>query len=580
MKVPFLDITQQNQRHAVDALDAIVRIMETCSFVGGPFVRKFEDEMEEYLGVKHAIGCGNGTDALILALRACGVEPGDEVITTAFSFFATAEAIAAVGAKPVFVDILPHSYRIDHEKIEDVITSRTRVILPVHIFGACCNMYKIMEIAKRHNLMVVEDAAQAIGSEYQGKKAGSLGDIGCFSFYPTKNLGGCGDGGMCTTNNDDLAVRILALREHGAGRNGAEALETMGLDPGLEESSEKATAFYDPYKYFNYLIGYNSRLDAIQASLLSLKLSHLDEWNERRAEIAEMYQNDLCEQITKPWYNDAIHPCWHQYGVRVARKSEFVSYLAEHDIGVGNFYPVPLHKQKAFNDENCANYGASLPEAEKLCEEIVCLPIYPELTDEQVRYVIETANSFFTPTVEFEYEPTFIHPTAEVSTKAKVGEGTKIWNDAQVREDSVIGDGCIIGKGAYIDTQVHIGDRVKIQNNVNVYKGVILEDDTFVGPSATFTNDMYPRAFSKDWAVHPTLVKKGASIGANATIRCGVVIGEYAMIGCGSVVTKDVPDYALVVGNPARQIGLVDKDGNKVPADGGFVEGDAGGIHI
>lgn len=568
MNVPFLDITIQNRQFSIDALKAIDSIMENCWFVGGPFVNRFEEEMEEYIGVKHAIGCGNGTDALILALRACGVGPGDEVITTAFSFFATAEAIASVGAKPVFVDILPHSYRIDTDKIEDTITSRTRAIIPVHIFGACCNMPKIMDIAKRHNLYVIEDAAQAIGSEYDSVKAGSLGDIGCFSFYPTKNLGGCGDGGMCTTDNDELATRILALREHGAGRNGAEAIRLMGLNPNMEESQEKVTAFYDPYKYFNYMIGYNSRLDSIQACILSMKLPHLEGWNRRRRSIAEMYEKGLCDKIRPPFYNNSIRSCFHQYGVRVEEKEAFIAYMADHGVGVGNFYPVPLHKQKAFNEDNCANFGAALPEAEALCSQIVCLPIYPELTDEQVQYVIDTANSFFTPEDENKHEPVYIHPTADVSKEAVVGEGTKIWNNAQIREGSVLGEDCIIGKNVYIDTQAHIGDRVKIQNNVNVYKGVILDDDTFVGPSATFTNDMFPRAFSKDWKVYPTLVKKGASIGANATIRCGVVIGEYAMIGCGSVVTKDVPDHAMVVGNPARQIGWVCKCGEKVMENG------------
>ena len=568
MKVPFLDITKQNQAFSADALKVIDSIFESSWFVGGPYVRTFEEEMEYYLDVAHAIGCGNGTDALILALRACGVEPGDEVITTAFSFFATAEAITAIGAKAVFVDVLPKSYRIDPDKIESAITPRTKVILPVHIFGACCRMDEINEIAKRHNLMVVEDAAQAIGSEYRGKKAGTLGDIGCFSFYPTKNLGGCGDGGMCTTNSDELAVRILALREHGAGKNGAEALETMGLDTHREESSEKATAFYDPYKYFNYLVGYNSRLDALQACFLSLKLPHLDEWNDRRRKIAEMYQSGLCEQIWKPYYGVWIRPCWHQYGVRVEQKNEFISYLSEHGIGVGNFYPVPLHKQKAFNETNCSNYGVSLPEAEKLCDEIVCLPIYPELTDEQVKYVIETANSFFNPKGEAGITSPFIHKTAEVSPAAKIGRGTKVWNNAQIRENVEIGDGCVIGKGAYVDKCVGVGNRVKIENDANIFCGVVIQDDVFVGPGVTFTNDIFPRSFNKDWELTPTYVCRGASIGANATILCGNIIGQYSMIGAGSVVTKEVKAHALVVGNPARQIGWVCKCGARVTENG------------
>lgn len=580
MEVPFLDISVQNSRLR-DKIDvALFKVLNSNQFIGGKTVIDFETQIEEYLSVKYAITCGNGTDALMLALRACDIRPGDEVITTAFSFFATAEAIVAVGAKPVFVDILPDSYLMDPGKIEEAITPRTKVILPVQIFGACCDMDRICKIAKKHGLMVVEDDAQAIGSAYRGRKAGTLGDIGCFSFYPTKNLGGMGDGGMCTTNSEELAIRISAIKEHGAGVVGAQALESFTGRQILEPTGEQATGLYNPLKYYNYLIGYNSRLDAFQAAILSIKLPHLDQYNIRRREIAAMYHVGLSAAVGKPRYDMADLPCFHQYAILTDRKKELIDHLAAHGIGTGNFYPVPLHHQKAFYEDNCANYGVELPKAEFVCDHVVCLPIYPELLDCQVEYVIQTINDFFHSDSEENPRNLFIHPTADVDSKADIGRNTKIWNNAQVREGAVVGEDCIIGKNTYIDTQVHIGDRVKIQNNVNVYKGVILEDDTFVGPSATFTNDMFPRAFSKDWEVHPTLVKKGASIGANATIRCGVVIGEYAMIGCGSVVTKDVPDYALVVGNPARQIGRVDKDGNKASESGGFMEGEAGGIHL
>jgi len=227
MKVPFLDLKTQYQGIKAEVEPEILKTLESCSYIGGPYVKRFEDEVASYLQVKHAIGCSSGTAALVLALRACNVKPGDEVITTPFTFFATAEAIASVGAIPVFVDVKQSDYTIDPDKIEKEITEKTKAILPVHIFGEPCDMDPIMEIAHRHGLKVIEDAAQGIGSSYKGRMVGTLGDIACFSFYPTKNLGGCGDGGMVTTNDDDLAIILQAFKEHGAGQNGAKALEML-----------------------------------------------------------------------------------------------------------------------------------------------------------------------------------------------------------------------------------------------------------------------------------------------------------------------------------------------------------------
>ena len=351
--------------------------------------------MEAYLGVKHVAGCSNGTDALVLGLRACNVKPGDEVITTPFTFFATAEAIASVGAIPVFVDVKWEDYTIDSEKIEEAITEKTKVIIPVHIFGAICDMDRIMEIAKRYDLKVIEDAAQAIGSEYKGRKAGTLGDVGCFSFYPTKNLGGAGDGGMVTTNSDELYTIVKSYREHGAGEEGAKALELL---EGVKEeikTNEQMTELYNPYKYYNYLIGYNSRLDAIQAAVLSVKLKYLDEYNNCRARIAKKYFDGLTDKIRKPYYSERVKSCWHQFVVCSDYKEDLCAYLSENGVGNGTFYPVPLHKQKAFNTSNCKNPKASLPVAEEISAQTVCLPIFPEMTDEQVQYVIDIVNKFY-----------------------------------------------------------------------------------------------------------------------------------------------------------------------------------------
>ncbi|MCM1125485.1 MAG: DegT/DnrJ/EryC1/StrS family aminotransferase [Lachnospiraceae bacterium] len=396
MKVPFLDLKTQYQGIKAEVEPAVLNIMENCCYIGGSYVQDFEKSMEEYLGVKHAAGCSNGTDALVLGLKACNVKPGDEVITTPFTFFATAEAIASIGAIPVFVDVKQEDYTIDSDKIEAAITDKTTAILPVHIFGAPCDMDRIMEIARKHNLKVIEDDAQAIGSEYKGRKAGTLGDVGCFSFYPTKNLGGAGDGGMVTTNSDSLNTIIRAYKEHGAGQEGAEAQHLLeGADTEFFNVDEKITELYNPYKYYNYLIGYNSRLDAIQAAILSAKLKHLDEYNNRRARIAQLYFDGLTEKVKKPVYSSDIKPCWHQFAIRSDYKQELNSYLAEHEIGCGTFYPIPLHKQKAFNTSNCKNPNVSLPVAEEICSQSVCLPIFPEMTNEQVEYVIETVNKFY-----------------------------------------------------------------------------------------------------------------------------------------------------------------------------------------
>ncbi len=395
MEVPFLDLKKQYQGIKKEVEPQILDIMENCCYIGGRYVSEFERSMEGYLGVKHALGCSNGTDALVLGLKACGVGPGDEVITTPFTFFATAESIASVGAIPVFVDIRRDDYTIDPNKIEEAVTDRTKAIMPVHIFGAPCEMDSINEIASKYNLKVIEDDAQAIGSEYKGKKAGSLGDVGCFSFYPTKNLGGAGDGGMVTTNGDDTAVILEAYKEHGAGQSGAKARELMSGSAETLKTEEAATELYNPYKYYNYLIGYNSRLDALQAAVLSVKLKHLDEYNANRARIAKLYLEGLTHKLRRPVYAKDIKTCWHQFVVCSEYKEELCAYLTEHGVGNGTFYPVPLHQQKAFHAGNCKNPGASLPIAEMTASQSVCLPIFPEMTDEQAGFVIDTVNKFY-----------------------------------------------------------------------------------------------------------------------------------------------------------------------------------------
>lgn len=393
MNVPFFDLKRQYAGLRSELEPAVLAVLERCGYIGGKTVEDFESKLAAYLGVRHGIACGNGTEALVLALRACGIRPGDEVITTPFTFFATAEAIASVGAKPVFTDILPEGFNLDPAGIERKITERTRAIMPVHLFGEPCDLDAIISIAHQHGLKVIEDAAQAIGCEYKGRKIGSTADISCFSFYPTKNLGGMGDGGIVTTDDDDLALILRALREHGAGKLGAKARtlldgKTMETIP-LQETA----GGYDPYKYQNSLIGYNSRLDAVQAAILSIKLDHLEQYNEARSRIADYYNENLCASVVKPTIcSDGKH-CWHQYVIRTTHKEALCAFLNERGIGVGTFYPIPLHLQKAFDD--LGYQEGDFPNAERAAKETVCLPIFPELMPEEMAYVVQQVNTFF-----------------------------------------------------------------------------------------------------------------------------------------------------------------------------------------
>lgn len=398
MKVDFLNLKRQYETISSQIEEAVLDCLRSTAYIEGPKVKEFEKTMGEYLNVSNVITCANGTEALELALQACGVTQGDEVITTPFSFFATAEAIAAVGAVPVFADVKADDYNLDPEKIEAKITAKTKAILPVHIFGVCADMEKINAIAKKHGLMVIEDAAQAIGAtDKKGKKAGSFGDVGCFSFYPTKNLGACGDAGMVTTNNDDLANAARALKAHGAGKIGARAYNYLNTsDESLaDEIGQSAGSLYDPYKYYNYIIGRNSRMDSIQAAVLLVKIGHLQQYNAARKRIAQRYNEAFASLPEKGVQlpTDSEGAIWHQYAFMVPDRDKFTKYMTEHEIGTGAFYPVPLHLQKAFL--HLGYQPGDCPEAEHLCRHSVCLPIFPELTEAEQSHVINTVKQFF-----------------------------------------------------------------------------------------------------------------------------------------------------------------------------------------
>jgi dTDP-4-amino-4,6-dideoxygalactose transaminase len=358
MKVPFMDLKSEHQSLRTNLLKEWQEILDGADFVGGARVERFERSFAELCEVRHVIGVGNGTDALLLALAALGIGPRDEVILPANSFVATAEAVMHAGATPVFADIDPKTYTIDVSQIESLITSRTRALLPVHLYGQPADMTSITEIAARYGLRVIEDAAQAHGARYHGRRAGSMADIACFSFYPAKNLGACGDGGAVATNDPAIAEAVRKLRDHG----------------GLE-------------KYAHDLVGYNSRLDAMQAAALELKLSRLDCRNASRRQNASQYGALLrgIDGIVTPFEPDRIESVYHLYVIRVenANRSELQKFLSEHDVQTGIHYPKPIHRTPAF-----ARFKAQhCPVAEKFASQILSLPMYPEITRQQMEYV-------------------------------------------------------------------------------------------------------------------------------------------------------------------------------------------------
>jgi dTDP-4-amino-4,6-dideoxygalactose transaminase len=365
MQVPLLDLKGQYAGIKDEVLQAISAVCDGQMFALGPAVEEFEEKVAAYCNSRYAIGVSSGTDALLVSLMALGIKPGDEVITTPFTFFATAGSVVRLGAKPVFVDVDPDSYNIEASAIEEKITERTRAIVPVHLFGQVAQMKAIMEIARQHNLAVIEDAAQAIGASQDGTKCGNFGDCGCFSFYPTKNLGGFGDGGLVTTNREDLAEKIKILRDH-------------GQNP----------------RYFYKMIGGNFRLDGIQGAVLSVKLKYLEEWNEKRRRHAAIYDRMFADSPVKaPKIEVNNVSIYHQYTVTVPKRDKLQKFLTENRIGSAIFYPKPLHLQECFS--GLGYKAGELPVAERLCNEVLSLPIYPELVPDQIEYVAKTVIKFY-----------------------------------------------------------------------------------------------------------------------------------------------------------------------------------------
>ncbi|HWF60060.1 MAG TPA: DegT/DnrJ/EryC1/StrS family aminotransferase [Nitrospira sp.] len=377
MGVPLLDLKAHHEPLHQEIMVALEQTFRSQAFILGPDVGKLEERVATYCQTKYGIGMSSGTDALLVALMALGVGPGDEVITTPYSFFATAGAVVRLGAKPVLVDIDPVTYNIDPAKIKSVLTAKSKAIIPVHLYGQCADMAPIMEVAKRNNLSVIEDAAQAIGSEcYDGRRACSIGTIGCLSFFPSKNLGCLGDGGMAVTNDADLAERMRVLRVHGSKP-----------------------------KYYHKRIGGNFRLDTIQAAVLNVKLNYLDGWTKRRQENATRYetlfkQSGLTQtgkvKFPEPVYRSSGAKHYHiynQFVLRVERRDALMAHLKQKGIGAEIYYPVPFHLQECFL--YLGYREGDFPESERAAKETVAIPIYPELTPEQQAEVVEGIAAFY-----------------------------------------------------------------------------------------------------------------------------------------------------------------------------------------
>lgn len=390
MNIPLLNLKRQYKNIEEEVNASVLECFKNAQYIMGENVKQFEKEIAEKIGVKHAITVGNGTDALIIALKSLGIKEGDEVITTDYTFFATAEAIRFVGATPVFCDVELDTYNIDPSQIEEKITDKTKAIICVHLFGNACKMDQINDIAKRHNLYVIEDAAQAINSQYKGKNVGNLADLACFSFFPTKNLGCFGDGGMITTNDDDLATIIRALKVHGSGENGMKAYAILN-DEEVEvvEQNSGDNTVYNPLKYYNYLIGHNSRLDEIQAAILRIKLKHLDEYTENRRSISHKYFDALKNtSLVMPTETEGGKHVFHLFILQSENREEIESKLKEKGIATGTYYKVPMHLQKAFNDLGYKK--GDFPNAEYLSERTFAIPLFPEMNDEEREYIINS----------------------------------------------------------------------------------------------------------------------------------------------------------------------------------------------
>lgn len=368
MRVKMLDLSEQYQSMRKEMLDTIDQVLSSSRYILGDHVKKLEQDVAAYSNASFGIGVGNGSDAIHIALQAAGISEGDEVITVPFTFFATAGSIVRAGAKPVFVDIDPVTFNIDPTKIEEAITEKTKAIVPVHLYGQMADMEQIKEIAERYNLVIIEDAAQAIGATYKEKKPGELGTAATYSFFPTKNLGAYGDGGMIVTSDEEVAENCRVIRVHGSKP-----------------------------KYYHHVLGYNSRLDELQAAILNVKFKKLEEFSENRRKKATFYTNAINEQVSEyvqtPVEKEGNYHVYHQYTLRVEKRDELKEFLKENGIDSMIYYPLPLHIQPVFKELGYKE--GDFPNSEQAAQEALSLPMYPELKDEEQAYVVEKIVKFY-----------------------------------------------------------------------------------------------------------------------------------------------------------------------------------------
>ncbi|MCM3411851.1 DegT/DnrJ/EryC1/StrS family aminotransferase [Metabacillus litoralis] len=368
MNIPMLDLKKQYQDLRIDILEELDKVMCSSQFILGSNLKKLEQDIANFSNVSHGIGCGSGSDAIHIALQALGISDGDEVITTPFTFFATGGSIVRTGAKPVFIDIDPVTFNIDPMRVEEAINEKTKAILPVHLYGQLSDMEQLSIIANKHNIKIVEDAAQAIGSKQNGKTVGQLSDAAAYSFFPTKNLGAYGDAGMIVTNDDNIAEKSRVIRVHGSKP-----------------------------KYFHHVLGYNSRLDELQAAILNIKFRYLEKWNDLRRQKAITYTNLLRDRlgttVITPFEEQGNYHVFHQYTIRVNQRDKLQQFLKDQGISTMVYYPLPLHLQPVF--EGLGYKEGDLPQAEKAAKEALSLPIFPELNMEQQEYVVMKIADFY-----------------------------------------------------------------------------------------------------------------------------------------------------------------------------------------
>jgi len=366
MQVPLLDLKREYAVVKSDVDAAVHAVLDHGKFILGPEVKELEEKIAAFIGSEHAVGVASGSDALVLALRACGVGPGDEVVTTTFSFFASAGSVTRVGGKPVFVDIDPETYNLDPQQLSAAVTDRTKAIMPVHLFGQTADMDPINEIARAGKIKVIEDAAQALSAEYKGRKAGTLGDLACFSFFPSKNLGCAGDGGMITTGGQELAEMLRVLRVHGSKP-----------------------------KYYYKITGYNSRLDSLQAAILLAKFPHLEKWSDARRKHADIYDRELAGvgDLELPKRLPECRHIFNQYTIATGRRDDLMAHLKDKQVGHAIYYPVPLHLQECYAD--LGHREGDLPHSEKRAKQVLSIPVYPYLTESEQSYIIESIKGFF-----------------------------------------------------------------------------------------------------------------------------------------------------------------------------------------